>query len=138
MLSGKSGTGKSTFLRLVKRGDVNNRNCIKLDNGDVVDSLGNEWIAFRPDTNLGNEDNILKQITGEESFKALSDEDKKRFCKIMKDLDLYNKETFKSLTTKKFMQFSTGEQRRLALAKVFYRIKDKPSVMIVDEPVRKC
>ena len=43
--------------------------------------------------------------------------------------------SIKELSTKKFMEFSTGQQRRLALAKVFYRIDDGTSVMIVDEPV---
>ncbi len=138
LLSGESGTGKSTFLRLVKRGDINNRNCIELDNGEVVDSLGKEWTAFRPSTNLGDETSVLKQITGKERLKDLSEEDRNRFSKIMKDLRLYNKEIFSSLSTRKFMQFSTGQQRRLALVKVFYRIKDNSSVLIVDEPVRKC
>lgn len=33
------------------------------------------------------------------------------------------------------MEFSTGQQRRLALSKLFYRIDDGTSVIIVDEPV---
>lgn len=39
------------------------------------------------------------------------------------------------LNEKKFMQFSTGGQKRLILSKLFYRIKDGKSVIIVDEPV---
>ena len=33
------------------------------------------------------------------------------------------------------MEFSTGQQRRLILSKLFYRIDDGASVVIVDEPV---
>lgn len=64
LLSGESGAGKSTFLRLLKRGDINNRKCIKLDNNKEVDNLGNEYISFRPSIDLGDEKNVLFQITG--------------------------------------------------------------------------
>ena len=39
------------------------------------------------------------------------------------------------LSSKKFMEFSTGQQRRLALSKMLYSIDDNTSIVIVDEPV---
>ena len=68
LLSGVSGAGKSTFLRLLKRGDINNRNAIKLSNGEEVDNLGNQFISFRPSMDLGNESSVLQQITGKRNI----------------------------------------------------------------------
>lgn len=135
LLSGESGAGKSTFLRLLKRGDINNRNCITLNNGEKVDNLGNEYIAFRPSINLGDETNVLFQITGKTSISDLSENEIENLTKILKELNLDSPNLLEQLASKKFMEFSTGQQRRLALSKLFYRIDDGTSVIIVDEPV---
>ena len=139
LLSGESGTGKSTFLRLLKRGDINNQKCIKLDGKDEVDSLGNQYISFRPDIKLGNETNVLFQITGKESVSELDDKEKINLLKIMKELELdsglKSKELLEQMASKKFMEYSTGQQKRLSLSKLFYRINDGASAIIVDEPV---
>lgn len=138
LLSGESGTGKSTFLRLLKRGDINNRKCIKLD-GEEFDNLGDQYISFRPDIELGNETNILFQITGKESVTSLNKQEKTNLMKIMKELELdfglNSKELLEQMASKKFMEYSTGQQKRLALSKLFYRITDGTSAIIVDEPV---
>ena len=63
LLSGESGAGKRTFLRLLKRGDINNRKCIKLDNNQEVDNLGNEYISFRTSIDLGDEKNVMLLLT---------------------------------------------------------------------------
>jgi len=135
LLSGESGTGKSTFLRFLKRGDINNQAKIELDNGERVDHFGREYISFRPSINLGNETSALNQITGKNSIYELSKEEKEHLLKIMTELKLSKDGILEELAQKKFMQFSTGQQRRLALSKVFYRINDGTSVVIVDEPV---
>ena len=135
LLSGESGVGKSTFLRLLKRGDVNNRKCIELDNGEKVDNLGQEYISFRPSVNLGNETTVLEEITGKENISDLSKEEKEHLKKIMSDLELDSEDIFEKLASKKFMQFSTGQQRRIALSKVFYEVEESTSILIVDEPV---
>lgn len=135
LLSGESGAGKSTFLRFLKRGDINNRKAIKLDNGEKVDNLGEEYISFRPSINLGDETNVLYQITGKKNISDLSKEEQKNLEKILKELKFDAPNLLQQLSTKKFMEFSTGQQRRLALSKVFYRIDDGTSVIIVDEPV---
>lgn len=135
LLSGESGSGKSTFLRLLKRGDINNRNCIILDDTETVDNLGSEYISFRPSIDLGNETNVLFQITGKESISELNDTEKESLVRILSELKLDFPDLLEQLASKKFMEFSTGQQRRLALSKLFYRIDDGTSVIIVDEPV---
>lgn len=135
LLSGESGAGKSTFLRFLKRGDINNRKAIKLDNQEEVDNLGKEYIAFRPSINLGDETNVLYQITGKSDIKDLTKQEQKRLLSMLREMQLDNPNLLKQLSEKKFMEFSTGQQRRLALSKLFYRIKDGKSVVIVDEPV---
>lgn len=135
LLSGLSGTGKSTFLRLLKRGDINNRKPIKLDNGEMVDSLGNEYVSFRPNINLGDETNVLCQITGKYNISDLTEEEQNKLLILFRELEFNSPELLEELASKKFMEFSTGQQRRLALSKVFYRIDDASSVIIVDEPV---
>lgn len=135
LLTGDSGAGKSTFLRLLKRGDINNRRCIKLDNGEVVDNLGKEYIAFKPSTELGNEGTVLSQITGKESISDLEQAQRESLTKILRELNLYSDRILEDMASKRFSQFSTGQQRRLALSKMLYRIKDGTSVVIVDEPV---
>lgn len=135
LLSGESGSGKSTFLRLLKRGDINNRGCIKLDNGQTVDNLGDEYISFRPSINLGDESNVLSQITGKQNVSDLDEKERQNLIKILGELNLDFPNLLDQLASKKFMEFSTGQQRRLALSKLFYRIDDGTSVIIVDEPV---
>ena len=135
LLTGDSGAGKSTFLRLLKRGDIDNRGCIKLDNGKVVDNLGKEFISFKPSTELGNEGTVLSQITGKESISELDQNQRKKLIQILGELNLYDDRIFDDMASKRFSQFSTGQQRRLALSKMLYRIKDGTSVVIVDEPV---
>lgn len=135
LLSGESGAGKSTFLRLLKRGDVNNRNCIKLNNGQMVDNLGDEYISFRPSIELGNETNVLYQITGKESISELEESEIEKLTSIFGELKLDFPNLLEQLASRKFMEFSTGQQRRIALSKLFYRIDDATSVIIVDEPV---
>ena len=135
LLTGDSGAGKSTFLRLLKRGDIDNRGCIKLDNGKVIDNLGKEFISFKPSTELGNEGTVLSQITGKESISELDQSQRKKLIQILGELNLYDDRILGDMASKRFSQFSTGQQRRLALSKMLYRIKDGTSVVIVDEPV---
>lgn len=135
LLSGASGAGKSTFLRMLKRGDINNREVIELDSGKKVDSLGKEFISFRPSMDLGNESSVLHQITGKRNIYELSKSEKMKLHKILNELHLDFPDLLEQMSTRRFMEFSTGQQRRLILSKLFYRIDDGASVVIVDEPV---
>ena len=135
LLSGESGAGKSTFLRLLKRGDINNRHCIELDNGEKVDNFGDEYISFRPSINLGDESNVLSQITGKKNISELEEAERENLINILVEMNFDATNLLEKLASRKFMEFSTGQQRRLALSKLFYRIDDGTSVIIVDEPV---
>ena len=137
LLSGESGSGKSTFLRFLKRGDINNRNTIQLDNGEMVDNLGSEFISFRPSIELGNETNVLFQITGKKNLSELSPVEQTKLNKMLQELKFDSPNFLEQLSSKKFMEFSTGQQRRLALSKMLYSIDDNTSIVIVDEPVGK-
>ena len=86
LLSGASGAGKSTFLRMLKRGDINNREVIELDSGKKVDSLGKEFISFRPSMDLGNESSVLHQITGKRNIYELTKSEKMKLHKILNEL----------------------------------------------------
>lgn len=135
LLSGESGAGKSTFLRFLKRGDINNRNEIKLDTGEKVDHLGDQYLSFRPSINLGNESNVLYQLTGKQNISDLTEEESNRLQSLLRELKFDDPNLLNQLASKNFSEFSTGQQRRLALSKLFYRIDDATSVIIVDEPV---
>ncbi len=135
LLSGESGAGKSTFLRFLKRGDINNRQAIQLDDSEMVDNLGDQYISFRPSINLGDETNVLYQITGKKNIFDLTEDEQKKLETMLRKLKFDAPNLLEQLASKKFMEFSTGQQRRLALSKVFYEIDDGTSVIIVDEPV---
>ena len=122
-------------MRLLKRGDIDNRDCIEIDNDKKVDNLGNQYITFRPSINLGDESNILEEITGKQSISELNQMEKENLIQILQELKLDFPNLLEQLASKKIMEFSTGQQKRLALSKLFYRINDGASVIIVDEPV---
>ena len=135
LLSGASGTGKSTFLRLLKRGDINNRKSIKLDGENEVDYLGREYISYKPSINLGNNQSVLMELTGKRRISDLNEDEKEKLNKVMSELKLDFSDLLQILATKRFSEFSTGQQKRLALSKLLYKVNDETSIIIVDEPV---
>ena len=135
LLSGASGEGKSTISRLLKRGDINNRNAIKIDGNEMVDKIGGEqYMAFQRDMNLGNERNVLFQLTGKESVSDLTKTEKENLMKILNRLEFKPNTILKQLAEKKFMEFSTGQQRRLVLSNLLLQIYSGISIVFVDEP----
>ena len=53
----------------------------------------------------------------------------------MLEKQLKKKKDLQELSTKDYSQFSTGEKKRLVLAQILYRASEKPSIILVDEPV---
>ena len=135
LLSGKSGRGKSTFLKLLKRGNIDNRNCIKIDENKTVDKLGNQFIAIKADKDLGINTNVLKQIIGKESLSEPNQEEMERLTQVLTSVNLNTENIIEELASKSYAQFSTGQKKRLVLAQVLYKSVEKPSVILVDEPV---
>ena len=135
LLSGKSGIGKSTFIRWLKRGDINNRSAIQIDGKERVDKLGKQFISVKADKKLGTYSNVLEEITGKESFSDITVEENQKLKKVLQEVRLDSEKIFKELSTKDFNQFSTGQKKRLALAQALYRTTENPSIILVDEPV---
>lgn len=135
LLSGKSGRGKSTFIRLLKRGDINNRLSLKIDGKEKVDKLGRQFLAIKADRTLGTSTNLLKQLTGKESISELSDKEIQKLEKVLDDVDLKSENILEELASQNYKQFSTGQQKRLVLAQALYKTGNNISVILVDEPV---
>lgn len=135
LLSGKSGRGKSTFLKLLKRGDINNRKAIQIDGDKKVDNLGKQFISINADKDLGINGNVLKELIGKESLSEINEEEMQKLQTVLKDVCLDKEGILQELSRKNYSQFSTGQKKRLVLAQVLYRSSEKPSMILVDEPV---
>ena len=135
LLSGKSGIGKSTFLKMLKRGDINNRYPIQIDENQKVDKLGKQFIAIKADKDLGIHSNVLKELTGKETVSDITEQEMQKLQIVLKDVCLDKEGILEDLTTKDYSQFSTGQKKRLVLAQMLYRTSEKPSIILVDEPV---
>lgn len=131
LLSGDSGAGKSTLLSFLKRGDINNRKSIFVDN-QPVDNFGNEYASFNFDTKLGSQENVLEEITHSQNISNLDEVSKQTLLKLLNDLDLHF--SLNDLASKRYSEFSQGQQRRLDFLALLYRMKDASSVVIADEP----
>ena len=105
LLSGKSGIGKSTFIRWLKRGDINNRSAIQIDGKERVDKLGKQFISVKADKKLGTYSNVLEEITGKESFSDITVEENQKLKKVLQEVRLDSEKIFKELSTKDFNQF---------------------------------
>ena len=135
LLSGKSGIGKSTFLRLLKRGDIHNRGAIRIDQNQVVDKLGKQFIAIKANRDLGTYSNVLKELIGKETISNLEEEEMQRLQIVLQEVCLDREGILEELETKDYSQFSTGQKKRLVLAQMLYRTLERPSIILVDEAV---
>lgn len=135
LLSGRSGIGKSTFIRLLKRGDINNREAIQIDGKERVDKLGKQFIAVKADKKLGTYSNVLEEITGKESISEMTVEENQKLRKVLQEVKLDSGKILEEMSAKDYNQFSTGQKKRLSLAQALYRTTENPSIILVDEPV---
>lgn len=134
LLTGESGKGKSTLIRLLKKGDINNRYAIEVDDTEKVDKLGKQFIQLKANSTIDPNTNVLKQITGKESISELTEEEQKRLEKVLGDVSLNEENAMQNLATRNYSQFSTGQQKRLVLAQRFYQMIHPVSVLLADEP----
>ena len=132
LLSGDSGAGKSTILNLLRYGDIKNKNAITLDNKQKVDYLGNEFIAFDSNTKLGSRVDVLYELTHSKEISELDEKSKNRLLHILQELHL--DVSLEELKTRRYLEFSEGQRKRLDIASLFYRMGDATSVVIADEP----
>ena len=130
---GKSGAGKSTFLKLIMReeeategeivvGDFDVTNMKKKDIPSLRRSMGIVFQDFRLIPNMNVYDNVAfaLRVTG-----VSKREIKKRVPFVLRLVNLSSKA--KNMPN----ELSGGEQQRVALARA---LVNKPSLLIVDEP----
>lgn len=134
LLTGESGKGKSTLIRLLKRGDIHNRYAIEVDGKEKVDKLGKQFIQLKAGSTISANTNVLKQLTGKESTSELTEEEQKRLEKVLEEVNLNQEDMIENLATRNYVQFSTGQQKRLVLAQRFYQMINPVSVLLADEP----
>lgn len=139
LLSGERGTGKSSLTDLLRAGDINNRKCIELDNGEKVDHIGNESVYLGYSINR-IEGSILEYITGKYNISDLDDNEMQKLISILKDLEFdKNKKPNSSniiarIENDDVLRFSLGEQRCLEFARFLYKEDKEASIILADEP----
>ena len=134
LVFGKMGCGKSTFLNYLCRGDINQRNLIKINNNEFVDHLGSECTYIKANASLNADKCLLFDITGKERIADLTEEERARLVSIMGELNIELKNGLDDLVLKRLSEYSTGQKSTLALSRLFYRMEDKTSLIIIDEP----
>ena len=125
-LSGKNGSGKTVFLKLLCGFYYPTTGEIKY-NGNILDSR----FFYPPNTRaLIENPDFIPDLTGFENLKLLADIEKKITDEdILKAMDIVNIKTEKD---KKFGKYSLGMKQKLGLAEV---IMENPDIMIFDEPL---
>lgn len=141
LLTGDSGCGKSTILRFLRDGDLGNRRQIIVNGNEAVDKLGTDIVTFcEAKMNLHSQ-NIVEAITGKKRWSEVSREEKANLKEIFYDLGFLNgdreqnREFIRKCEYKDYDQFSTGQQKRLELAKALSEINDNSQVVLLDETV---
>lgn len=140
LLTGNSGSGKSTILKFLRDGDIGNKGQIIVNGTDRVDKLGKDIVSMcEAKMNLCSY-NALQDITGKVRMKDLTKEEESKLKDILFDLGLSQDKTEKDefiskCEYKTYEQFSTGQQKRLELAKALFSINDNSQVVLLDETV---
>ena len=139
LLSGERGTGKSSLTDLLRTGDINNRKCIELDNGEKVDNIGNESAYLGYSINQ-IEGSILEFITGKYNISDLDDNEMQKLISILKNLEFDKNKKPNSpniisrIENDDILRFSLGEQRCLEFARFLYKEDKEASIILADEP----
>ena len=97
--------------------------------------MGKQFIAIKTDKDLGTNGNVLKELIGKKSLSDINEEEMQKLQTVLKDVCLDEEGTLQELARKDYSQFSTGQRKRLVLAQMLYRASEKPSMILVDEPV---
>ena len=127
-ISGNSGNGKSTFVKMMYGGDLMARDIITIDGKEKVDCLKNQAIILsKGESGSPSGMSIEQKITGKIK---ISDEDRALLFEALNEAQINIKNTADN------QEKSLGQQERLLIAKFLYRIKkDKKSIVFLDEPI---
>lgn len=141
LITGNSGCGKSTILKFLRDGDIENKGQIIVNDKDRVDKLGTQNVSICEAKMELSSYNALQDITKKTKYKYLSKSEKLKLKEILSDLGLMQHssgeidEFIGKCEYKTYEQFSTGQQKRLELAKVLFSIDDNSQVVLLDETV---
>lgn len=124
-LTGRNGSGKSVFLKMLCSFYLPTSGTILQDGWNYIENN-----SFPKSTRaLIESPDFIPDISGYENLKILasiqniaSDED---ICNALKDVDLYDEKD------KKYSEYSLGMKQKLGIAQV---IMENPQVIILDEP----
>jgi|GEM_PF-1842669 len=142
LLSGESGSGKSTFIRsLVGETDSDiTSKCLKINNKGNYNKIINA-ILYDPETKMGCK-TIYEEIILKDSRSEITKDEKKKVVNILSGLALSesiidktkNNDIIDSIRVLHFDKFSVGQQQRLVLARLLYNLDDTIDIIFLDEP----
>ena len=142
LLSGESGSGKSTFIRsLVGETDSDiTTKCLRINNKGKYNKIINA-ILYDPETKMGCK-TIYEEIILKDSYYEIEEDEKKKIINILTQLELSesiidktkNNDIIESIKLIHFDKFSIGQQQRLVLARLLYNLDDKIDIIFLDEP----
>jgi len=140
LLSGESGSGKSTFIRSLV-GDTDSdltSKCLKINHKGKYNKIINA-ILYDPETRMGSKTIYKEIILKDENSET---EESEKLIRILSGLQLSesildktkSKDIIGSLKLLHFDKFSIGQQQRLVLARLLYNLDNKIDIIFLDEP----
>lgn len=129
LLTGPTGSGKSTFMHMIT-------GAIKFDGFDLkyINHTGGSILSaiHQPDGRLGC-NTVLSEITLGKT------PEREKLIDILKGLHLYeeilqkDEDVFRYLETSHFENFSNGQRQRLSIARLLYNINESVQIVAFDE-----
>ena len=132
-ITGRSGAGKTTFLKLLCKMELATRGLVEIDGHDIRKMRGKRLSYLRQQIGVAYQDfKLLTDRTVAENISIAMEVSyrkpqiiKKRVKALLEELDLSDKHN--SMTG----DLSRGEQQRVALARA---VANSPKLILVDEP----
>lgn len=132
-ITGRSGAGKTTFLKLLCKMELPTRGLVEIDGADIKQMRGKRLAMMRQTIGVAYQDfKLLTDRTVAENIAIAMEvsyrkqhQIRKRIRELLEELDLTDKHN--SMTG----DLSRGEQQRVALARA---VANSPKLILVDEP----
>ncbi|MBT8345594.1 MAG: cell division ATP-binding protein FtsE [Desulfofustis sp.] len=132
-ITGRSGAGKTTFLKLLCKMELPTRGLVEIDGLDIRKMRGNNLSYLRQQIGVAYQDfKLLNDRTVSENISIAMEVSyrkpqiiRKRVKALLEELDLSDKHN--SMTG----DLSRGEQQRVTLARA---VANSPKLILVDEP----
>ena len=132
-ITGRSGAGKTTFLKLLCKMEIPTRGLVEIDGADIKQLRGKNLAKLRQTIGVAYQDfKLLTDRTVAENIAVAMEvsyrkqnQIRKRVKTLLEELDLTDKHN--SMTG----DLSRGEQQRVTLARA---VANSPKLILVDEP----